>query len=272
MKPQAIYSLRFFIYYIIMGIIDTHAHIYVKQFAEDSDEMIQKAKEQGVEAIFMPNIDFNTIAPMLALANKYPNYCYPMLGLHPCDVKENYKQVLSEMKPLFEQDKYYGVGETGLDYHWDLTFKKEQKEALKIQTEWANEMELPLILHTRKSFEDTFEVVSKNKSDNLTGIFHCFGGSVEDAQKVFNIGFYIGIGGVLTFKKSGLDKVIEQLPLDKVVIETDSPYLAPTPFRGKRNEPAYTNLVVEKMTEVKGMSKEEVIEITSNNARELFGV
>jgi len=255
-----------------MGIIDTHAHIYAKQFDEDAAEMIQRAKDKGLEAIFMPNIDLESVEPMLQLAKDYPDFCYPMMGLHPCDVKENYEFVLEKMKGLLQKDKYYGIGETGLDFHWDLTFKEQQKEALKVQIEWANETLLPLILHTRKSFEDTFEIVADNKSADLTGIFHCFGGSVEDAEKVFDIGFYIGIGGVLTFKKSGLDEVIKDLPLDKVLIETDSPYLAPTPYRGKRNEPAYTNLVVEKMAEVKGLSKEAVIEITSLNAKKLFGI
>jgi len=255
-----------------MPIIDTHAHIYLKQFKEDTDDVIQRAKAGGVESIFLPNIDLDSIEPMLALAKKYPNYCYPLLGLHPCSVKDDFEQILAEMKPMFKQNTYYGVGETGLDYHWDVTYKNEQKEALKIQIEWATEMKLPLILHTRKSFEDTYEIIANHQSDDLTGIFHCFGGSATDAQKVIDVGFYIGIGGVVTYKNSGLEETLKQVPLDKILIETDSPFLSPVPKRGKRNEPAYTKWVVEKIADIKNISTEEVEQTCTHAAKMLYQI
>ncbi len=255
-----------------MVLVDTHAHIYLKQFDEDLEAMLERSKGLGIEKIFMPNIDLETIDSMLEVEKKFPEMCLPMLGLHPCDVKDDFEKILDEMRSGFNQHKYYGVGETGLDYHWDMTFVEQQKLSLAQHVHWANELELPLILHTRKSFDDTYEVVKKHMSENLTGIFHCFGGSVEEAQKVFDLGFYIGIGGVLTFKKSGLDNVMAELPLDRVVLETDSPYLAPTPYRGKRNESSYVRLIAEKLAEVKGISLDEVAEITTANAYELFGI
>ena len=253
-----------------MAIIDTHAHIYLKQFKQDTDKVIERAKANGVESIFLPNIDLDSIDGMLSLSKQYPNYCYSLLGLHPCSVKENFEEILDQMKPMFQQNTFYGVGETGLDYHWDLTYKDQQKEALKIQVEWANEMKLPIILHTRKSFDDTFEIIAHHKSAELTGIFHCFGGSAGDAQKVIDIGFYIGIGGVVTYKKSGLDETLKHVPLDKILIETDSPYLSPVPQRGKRNEPAYSKWVVEKIASIKNRSIEEVAQITTKAAKKLY--
>ena len=251
-------------------LIDSHAHIYAKQFDNDSKEMLQNAKAAGIEKIVMPNIDLNSIESMHKLAEKYPQMCYPTMGLHPCSVKENYQNILTKMRTNFEERKYYAVGECGLDYHWDLTFKQEQIAALETQIAWANELELPLILHTRKSFEDAYDIVRSNKSSSCTGVFHCFGESVEAALKVFEMGFYIGIGGVLTFKKAGLTEVLKVLPLDKVILETDSPYLAPVPFRGKRNEPAYVKYVAELLAETKGITLNEVAEITSKNAIDLF--
>jgi len=255
-----------------MPIIDTHAHLYLKQFKQDCDAVIQNAKSKGVQSIFLPNIDLNSIEGMLALSTKYPNYCYPLLGLHPCSVNNDFEEVLEKMKPMFQQHTFYGVGEAGLDYHWDLTFKDQQKEALKIQVEWANNLKLPLILHTRKSFEDTYEIIAKYKSDHLTGIFHCFGGTAKDAEKVIEMGFYIGIGGVVTYKKSGLEETLKHVPLDKILIETDSPYLSPVPNRGKRNEPAYTQWVVEKIAQIKNIPVEEVEEITTQAAKKVYQI
>lgn len=252
-----------------MAIIDTHAHIYSKQFAADEAKMIKRAKQSGLTAIFLPNIDVNSIEPMLKLTETYPNFCYPLMGLHPCSVKEDYEEVLQQMKPLFAKHKFYGVGETGLDFHWDLTFVEEQKKALREQVKWAIELELPLILHTRKSFKETFDIVNEYKCNQLRGIFHCFGGSAADAQKVIDLGFYIGIGGVVTFKNSNLTETIEATPLNKILIETDSPYLSPVPYRGKRNEPSYTKYVVEKIAEIKDLSTDEV-EVTTTEAAKLI--
>ncbi len=255
-----------------MPIIDTHAHIYLKQFKEDVDKVIQRAKAEGVESIFLPNIDLDSIEGMLSLSEQYPNYCYALLGLHPCSVKENFEAILEQMKPMFQQHTFYGVGETGLDYHWDVTYKDQQKEALKIQVEWANELKLPIILHTRKSFEDTYDIIAKHKSAELTGIFHCFGGNADDAQKVIDIGFYVGIGGVVTYKNSNLDETLKHVPLNKILIETDSPYLSPVPKRGKRNEPAFTKWVVEKIATIKNISIEEVETITTQSAKKLYQI
>jgi len=255
-----------------MAIIDTHAHIYSKQFAEDEAKMIERAKQTGLEAVFLPNIDLESIEPMLRLTETYPNFCYSLMGLHPCSVKEDYEEVLQKMKPLFAKHKFYGVGETGLDFHWDLTFKEEQKKALRKQVEWAIELELPLILHTRKSFEETFDIVNEYKCDKLKGIFHCFGGSAADAQKVIDMGFYIGIGGVVTFKNSNLTETIEATPLNKILIETDSPYLSPVPYRGKRNEPSNTRYVVEKIASIKSISTEEVETITTKAAKLIYNI
>lgn len=255
-----------------MAIIDTHAHIYDKQFEQDEVKMIKRAKNAGVSAVFLPNTGLDTIEPMLRLTETYPDYCYALMGLHPCSVKEDYKEVLQQMKPLFAQHKFYGVGETGLDYHWDLTFKKEQQLALRQQVEWAIEFELPLILHTRKSLEDTYNIVNEYKCDKLKGIFHCFGGSATDAEKVIDIGFYIGIGGVVTFKNSTLKETIEATPLNKILIETDSPYLCPEPYRGSRNEPSNTKYVVKKIAEIKDISIEEVETTTTEAAKLIYGL
>jgi len=194
------------------------------------------------------------------------------MGLHPCSVKEDYKEVLQQMKTLFAKHKFYGVGETGLDFHWDLTFKEQQEMALREQVEWAIEFELPLILHTRKSFEATYEIVNEYRCDKLRGIFHCFGGSAADAQKVIDLGFYIGIGGVVTFKNSNLTETIEATSLDKILIETDSPYLSPVPYRGKRNEPSNTKYVVKKIAEIKGLKIEEVEATTTKAAKLIYGL
>jgi len=255
-----------------MAIIDTHAHIYSEKFEKDEAEMISRAKKTGLEAVFLPNIDLKSIEGMMRLTKSYPNFCYPLMGLHPCSVNEDYPQVLQQMKALFAKHKFYGVGETGLDYHWELTFKAEQQEALREQIQWAVEFKLPLILHTRKSFDDTYNIVSEYKCDALRGIFHCFDGSATDAQKVIELGFYIGIGGVVTFKNSNLNETIAATPLNKILIETDSPYLCPEPYRGKRNEPANTKYVVKKITEIKGVNIEEVEATTTAAAKLIYGI
>jgi len=255
-----------------MAIIDTHAHIYLDQFAQDEAKMIIRARQIGLEAIFLPNIDLKSIAPMLRLTEAYPNFCYALMGLHPCSVKEDYAAVLQQMKPLFAKHKFYGIGETGLDYHWDLTFKQQQQAALREQIQWAIEFDLPLILHTRKSFEETYEIVSEYKCEKLRGIFHCFSGSAADAKKVIDLGFYIGIGGVVTFKNSNLDNTVMATPLDKILIETDSPYLSPVPYRGKRNEPSYTKYVVGKIATIKNISMKEVELTTTAAAKTIYNL
>ncbi len=252
-------------------LVDTHTHIYLKQFDEDRKEMIQRAKDNGVEKFYLPNIDSETIDDMLRLETEYPDTCIAMMGLHPCSVKpETYKNELGIVKEWLEKRKFCAVGEIGIDLHWDTSTFEIQKEAFRVQINWAKELELPIVIHSRKSTQEVIDVLREEKDDRLRGIFHCFGGSVEEAKAIIDLGFYLGIGGVLTFKKAGLDKTMEEVALENVVLETDSPYLAPTPFRGKRNESGYVKLVAEKLATIKGMSLEEVGKITSANAVEIF--
>jgi len=253
--------------------IDTHTHLFSDQFKDDIDEVIAKAIGRGVERFYLPNVDTDSIAGMYDLSDRYPNNCFPMMGLHPCSVKADFEDKLAILKKELDGERtFFGIGEIGLDYHWDLSFKNQQKEALKTQIQWAKKLKLPIILHTRESFDDTLEIVQALNDENLSGIFHCFTGSVEEAKKVFELeNFYVGIGGVITFKNSGLAQVVAELPMDKVLLETDSPYLAPTPHRGKRNESTYIPEIAEKVAEAQNLTLEEVAKITSKNALVLFG-
>jgi len=253
-----------------MALIDSHSHIYLEQFDEDFEDMLQRSHEAGVSQICMPNIDVDSMDAVDDIARRFPESCLPMMGLHPCYVKDDYESQLLKIKERLYSGKYIAVGECGLDYHWSLDHVEQQKAALKEQVLWANDLELPIVLHTRKAFRDTFEIIKAEKSDSLTGVFHCWADSAEEAMMVFDMGFYIGIGGVLTFKNSGLDKVLERIPLDKVILETDAPYLAPTPYRGKRNEPAYLKLVAEKLAEIKGISFAELCVQCTQNTKDLY--
>lgn len=250
--------------------IDTHAHLYVKEYDEDRDLMLQRAIDSGIQKIFLPNIDLSTIPAMQSMQESYPQLCHAMIGLHPCDVKADFEVVLDQMEMLIPSFKWYGIGETGLDYYWDTTFKEEQKTALKRQLAWAKKYKLPIILHTRNSFDDTIEIIEKEKDENLSGIFHCFGGSMEDAQRVINVGFKMGIGGVVTYINGGLDQLLPQIDLKHLVLETDSPYLTPVPYRGKRNESSYIKIIAEKIALIKNIPLHEVIDITTENALKLF--
>jgi len=251
--------------------IDTHTHLYSKDFDEDRDEIIVKAINSGIDKFFLPNIDLESIEGMEALANKYPDNCFQMMGLHPCSVEKNYKDVLSKMRSHLDTNRYIAVGEIGMDLYWDKTLQNEQADALKIQVEWAKEMGLPIVIHVRDAFDELFEVLNPLNDDSLRGVFHCFTGNIEQAHTALNYGgFKLGLGGVLTFKNSGLDKVVEQLNMEHFVLETDAPYLAPTPFRGKRNESHYVNLVAEKLASIKQISLKDVDAITTKNALDLF--
>ncbi|MDF1865851.1 MAG: TatD family hydrolase [Saprospiraceae bacterium] len=251
-------------------LIDTHTHLYLNQFDKDRDETIQRAIESGVEQFFLPNIDSETIDSMFQLEAKYPERCFAMMGLHPCSVKENYKEELAIAKEWLDKRPFCAVGEIGIDLYWDKSFFEQQKEAFLTQIEWAKALDLPIVIHSREATDIIIELLEEVKDQKLRGIFHCFGGSLEQANKIIDLGFYLGIGGVLTFKKSGLDKVIPHVPLERIVLETDSPYLAPTPFRGKRNESAYVRLVAEKLTTVTGVTFKEISKITSKNALNIF--
>jgi len=255
-----------------MELIDTHAHLYEEQFSDDIDMAIKRAQEAWVVKILMPNVDRASIAGLDYLAEKFPSVCLPMMGLHPCYVKEKFREELEIVEQKLRSGKYFAVGETGLDYYWDLTFKEQQKESFTQQILWAKELQLPIVIHSRSSFDDIVEILKPLKDDSLRGVFHCFTGTFGDAQKVIELGFYMGIGGVVTFKNSGLDKVVEKIDLKHIVLETDSPYLAPVPHRGQRNEASYVKLVAEKIAQVKNITLEEVAAITSQNARQLFKV
>jgi TatD DNase family protein len=255
-----------------MRFIDTHCHLYSNDFKADSPEMIRRALDAGVAKCFLPNIDIESVPDMLALELAYPGTCFPMMGLHPCHVKADFRDRLREMRQWFDKRAFAGVGETGLDFHWDLTYREEQVEAFQVQVEWAIQFELPLVIHSRKSLDECIGVVRENQDGRLRGIFHCFSGTVEQAKAVRDLGFHMGIGGVVTYKNGGLEPVLQALGLDRIVLETDAPYLSPVPHRGKRNEPAYLPHIAGKIAEILGTTVAEVAEQTTRNAEKLFSM
>ena len=250
--------------------IDTHTHLYLDQFKNDIDEVIGRAKEQGVERFCLPNIDSTTTSSMLELSDQYKNELYPMMGVHPCSVDNNWKEEISKAETEFEKREYIGVGETGLDYYWDKTFINEQKASLEVHLDWAKEMQLPIILHTRESMDDTIEAVEKAQNGRLWGVFHCFSGSLDQVERIRDLNFKMGLGGVTTYKNGGLDKLLPETGLEDFVLETDAPYLAPVPHRGKRNEPAFLTHVADRIADILAMDRGDVEEITTRNAKELF--
>jgi TatD DNase family protein len=250
--------------------VDTHTHLYSEEFKIDIDEALQKAIDTGVDKFFLPNIDSSSVAGMYALCDKYPQHCFPMMGLHPCSVKENYKEELAIAYNYLQSKKHVAVGEIGIDLYWDKTFFAQQVEAFETQINWALEFNLSIVIHCRNSFDEIFAVLTNFKK-LPKGIFHCFSGNAEQAQKIIDAtNFKLGIGGVITFKNSGLDKAIENIDLKHLVLETDSPYLAPVPYRGKRNESSYLPLIAAKVAEIKKCSLLDVATITSANAKEIF--
>lgn len=257
----------------MIELIDTHTHLYLPQFDEDREEMIKRAIEAGVKRFYLPGIDSEHVASMLDLEESFPKHCFAMPGLHPCSVGENVEEELAVVKKMLEEPrKWCAIGEIGLDLYWDKTFFEQQKYAFRTQIKWAKEYDLPIVIHSRDATEECIEIVAEEKSDNLRGVFHCFGDSPETAQKIIELGFFVGIGGVLTFKKAGLDIVAKDIPLDKIILETDAPYLAPVPYRGKRNESSYIALVAQKLAEIKEISIEEVANVTTNNALRLYAL
>jgi len=253
-----------------MHLIDTHTHLYLKQFEADRAEVFQRAISNGVKEFYLPNIDSSSIEDMLALEANYPDNCYAMMGLHPCSVKENVEEELQIVEQWLKKRSFCAIGEIGIDLHWDTTYFEQQKDAFRRQIRWAIDLDVPIVIHSRKSTQEVIAVLKEEKHDNLRGIFHCFGGTVTEAEEIIGLGFYLGIGGVLTFKKAGLDKALESIPLEHIVLETDSPYLAPTPYRGKRNESAYIKNIAEKLALVKNVDLSQIIAITSKNAKNIF--
>ncbi|WP_394249560.1 TatD family hydrolase [Vibrio profundi] len=252
--------------------IDTHAHIYASEFDNDREEVVQRALAQGIDKILLPNIDLESIEPMLKTEAQFPEVCRSMMGLHPCYVDGNVEENLATIRHWFEKHDFIAVGEIGIDLYWDKTFKVEQEMAFVTQLNWAKELDLPVVIHTRDSIDETLTLLRQEQDGSLRGVFHCFGGSVEEAKAINELGFHLGVGGVSTFKNGGMDKVIPHLDMDYVILETDCPYLAPVPHRGKRNEPAFTHLVAQRVAELREVSIEEVDTITSRNARALFNI
>ena len=252
-----------------MMFIDTHAHIFASEFEPDRAEMLSRARAAGVSQIFMPNIDLTSVEAMLALEELNP-WCHSLMGLHPCSVKADYMQELEQMEVWLQKRPFKGIGEAGLDLYWDKTFFKEQQAALRVQCGWAKKYQIPLVLHTRDAFRETLEIVQEEQDGTLKGIFHCFSGTVAEAREVLDQNFLLGIGGVSTFKNGGLEPVLQQIGIEHLVLETDSPYLAPVPKRGKRNESAYLPLVAQRIAEIKSLTLEEVAAATTANALRLF--
>ena len=252
---------------LFMYLIDTHTHIYLPEFEDDRAAVIQKAMDAGVEEMYLPAIDSTTHMAMFKVEDEYP-VCRAMIGLHPCSVNQDYNKEINIIEEYVSKRKFIAIGEIGLDFYWDKTFVKEQYEAFHEQIKIALKKKLPISIHSRNATDECIEVVSQYRE--LRGVFHCFSGNEEQAKKIIDMNFMLGIGGVVTFKNSGLDKVMERTGIDQVILETDAPYLAPVPYRGKRNEPSYTKLVAEKLAVITGKTVEEIGELTTRNARNLF--
>ncbi len=254
-----------------MRLIDTHTHLYTKEFEKDFEQVLERARKAGVVKFYLPCIDSEVIGDMLWLEEKYPSEFFSMMGLHPASVKENFLEELKIIEEYLSKRKFAAVGEIGLDFYWDTTFKQEQFEAFNRQMELALQHESPIVIHTRNAMKETIEAVKPFAAKGLRGIFHCFGDSYEAAKKIIAMGFYLGIGGVLTYKNANIADAIKDIPLEHIVLETDAPYLSPVPHRGKRNESSYLTVIAESLARVKNMTAEKIAEITSANAEKIFG-
>ena len=255
-----------------MNFIDTHTHLFASEFDNDIDIVIKNALDNGISKMLLPNIDSTTTTKMLQLCDRYPNTCYPMIGLHPCSIKkDNLEKEISHVEQMLSQNKFIAVGEIGLDLYWDKSTLDLQKIAFESQIEIAKKYQLPIVIHVRDSFDEAIEIVERLNDDNLSGVFHCFTGNLEEAQRIINLNnFYLGIGGVVTFKNGGINKIINQVSLDRIILETDSPYLSPTPFRGTRNESKYLLNIAHKMAELYNIDIEDIAKKTTKNAIDLF--
>jgi len=251
-------------------LIDTHAHIYTEAFANDRELVIQEAVSNGIGKILMPNIDAASLPDVLRVAEQFPSVCYPMNGLHPTSVDQDYKRQLDKLGEEYTRNPFIGVGEIGIDLYWDKTFLEQQKDAFREQLKIARSLKLPAIIHVRESFNEVYSILSEEQDGTLKGIFHCFSGSASDAQKVVDIGFFLGIGGVVTYKNSQLTEVLQHTDISKIVLETDAPWLAPVPYRGKRNECIYLIYIAQKVAEIYGLSLEEIATATTRNALEIY--
>lgn len=251
---------------------DTHIHLYAAEYEAVRNQLVDEAVSAGVTRFFLPNIDRASIPGMLRLEEEFPERCFPMMGLHPCYVKENWEAELAVVEEWWAKRDFCAVGEIGIDLYWDKTFLEQQQEVFRRQLLLANEKNRPVVIHCRQSYHEIIAVLDQLPKQSPQGIFHCFSGTLEHAQEVISRGFYLGIGGVVTYPKSGLDAVVREIPLEHIVLETDAPYLAPVPHRGKRNLPSYLRLVGEKVAAIKGITLEEVAQITTENSKRIFGV
>lgn len=256
----------------MLNFVDTHTHLYLKEFDQDRDTVVVRAREQGVSHMLLPNVDARTIGPMMQLHEAYPAHCLPMMGLHPTSVKPGFEKTLQEMESWFEKKKIVAVGETGIDLYWDQTHKVLQQEAFVMHMEWALQYDLPLVIHSRNSVNEIKDALESYRGRGLRGVMHCFPGDEKQAGWFIDFGLLLGIGGVVTYKKSDMAKVVSHVGLEYVILETDAPYLPPVPFRGKRNEPAYLHYVANKIAEIKKIPVEDVAAITSSNAIQLFNL
>ncbi|MDC0553814.1 TatD family hydrolase [Flavobacteriaceae bacterium] len=255
-----------------MKIIDTHTHLYLNQFKDDIDKVIQRSIDKGINKFIFPAIDSSHFDDMHDLKNKYPGSIYLMSGLHPVDVKENYKVELEFVVSSLKSHSYVAIGEIGIDLYWDKTYLKQQQDAFEFQIRLAIKNDLPIVIHCREAFNEIFEILDKENCSKLRGVFHCFTGTLEQANRAINLGFKLGIGGVVTFKNGGIDKFLSQIDLKHIVVETDSPYLAPVPFRGKRNESSYITYVIDKLSEIYGIPIKEIASVTTKNAEKVFAL
>ncbi len=255
-----------------MILTDSHAHLYLEQFDPDRHDVIRHAIEQDIRYMILPNIDKDSILPMLELVREFPGNCFPMMGLHPTSVKGDYAEQLEVVKEWLKKEKFHAIGEMGIDLYWDRTYFAEQQEAFRIQAGLALEYDLPLVIHSRNSFDEIFQLLKEVHQPGLRGVFHCFTGNLSQAEHIINMGFLLGIGGVLTYKNSGLAEVLEKVALENLLLETDAPFLAPVPYRGKRNESAYILDIAVKLAETKGVTLEEVARLTTRNALNLFKI
>jgi len=255
-----------------MTITDTHSHLYSDQFDEDRKEVVQRAIDAGVSRFFIPAIDSDFTQSMLDLEAEFPDNVFLMMGLHPTHVKENVEEELALIKTSIDKRTFYAIGEIGIDLYWDKTYLKEQQHAFRTQIQWAKERKMPINIHCRDAFDEVFEILEEEKSDDLLGIFHCFTGNLEQAKQAVSLNMKLGIGGVVTFKNGKIDKFLAEIPISEIVLETDAPYLAPTPYRGKRNESSYLTNVIDKLVDIYGLSFEEIAAITTQNSKDIFGV
>ncbi|HAN49593.1 MAG TPA: hydrolase TatD [Amoebophilaceae bacterium] len=253
-----------------MEFIDTHAHLYAQAFAAEIDQVVARSRDQHVRKIYMPNIDLGTISGMLALEAKYPDLCAAMMGIHPCYIGRDFQKQLAHVETWLAKRPFAAIGEVGIDLYRDKTYQAQQEEALAIQLNWARQYQLPVVIHCRAGMQTTLHLLEKHQDGNLKGIFHCFSGSLQEAERIIALGFYLGIGGIVTFKNAGLDQIVATIGLDYLVLETDSPYLAPTPHRGQRNEPAHLHHIAAKIAVLKTIDLETVAQVTTANVMDVF--